>query len=443
MAMARISTAVLTVGIFLCGTGASAQEARPERPYRGLFGGGTDESAHVITASGSVGSGYDTSAATAAAESGLLIPVADVTSGSMYSNLSGALSYSARLEKFSAGASLSSSIRHYPQLDVPMTPSHAASSSINLALGKNTRVTAGAGMSYQETRGFTPFPELGEPILGQVSAPSPDYGTGRVDYATYNVSAGLNQQLSRRSSLTMNYDRQTSQRTSGIEDLGRQSGSFRFTHSLGRYLGLRLGYGYTEARYGVTAQKYENHNLDTGVDYNRDLSLTRRTRLAFTSGATGVRQGQTTRYDVIGSARLSREIGRTWSADLSYQRSVGFIDSVAAPTFYDGLNAGIGGLISRRLSFRAGAGATRGSIGVTETPANGFGAWTGSAGLNAAVTRNLALGINYMLYHYNFEDGAAAVTGLLPRTNRHSVSVTLNAWAAVFQHGKRTSNASR
>src|SRR6185369_5286025 len=99
-----------------------------------------------------------------------------------------------------------------------------------------------------------------------------------------------------------------------------------------------------------------SHNLDTGVDYSRDLSLTRRTKLLFTSGATIVRQDTLTRYEVIGSARLSREIGRTWQADATFQRNVGFLDSVREPTFYNGINFSVGGLITRRLSFRSNAG---------------------------------------------------------------------------------------
>jgi len=235
--------------------------------------------------------------------------------------------------------------------------------------------------------------------------------------------------------LTIAYDHRTSE-YAGIQDRVEQTGSFRFTRSLSRDLSLRLGYGYTEARY-LANTNYQSHNLDTGVDYSRDLSLTRRTKLSFSTGAAVVRQNQTTRYEAIGSARLGREIGRTWNADLTYQRNVGFLDSVREPTFYDALSAGIGGLITRKVSFRSSVGTTRGVIGITTQPGNGFNAWTGGAGINVALTRNLALGVNYTLYHYNFEENAVLLTGFRPQANRHSVSVTLNAWAPVFQHGKR------
>ena len=445
--MTRTSISLLAGGaVLLTALTASAQEPRPERPYRGMFGGGTDQSTQVLSVSGAAGSGYDTSATNAASEAGfggVVSPsVPGQGQGSLYNQFSGGLFYKAQLEKFAAGASWSSSARQYPQLDISTTTSHSVSSGVSLGLGKNTKLSGGAAAAYQSRRAFTPFAELGDPVLGEVTTPSQDFGTLPVKYYTYGVNAGLTQQLSRKSSLAVGYDKQVSQRSNGIEDLSRETGEFRFTRSLTRYMGVRLGYGYTEARYPTTARRYQNHNFDTGIDYSRDLSLTRRTKLSFSSGGTALRQGDVNRYDVIGSARLSREIARTWNADVTYQRNTGFLDSVREPIFYDAVNTGIGGLITRRVSFRSGAGYTRGEIGVVSRSANQFGSWTGSAGLNAALTRNLALGVNYTFYHYSFEQDAALVTGLLPRTNRHSVNVLLNAWAPVFQHGKRR-NASR
>jgi hypothetical protein len=447
--MARRSVSLIAGSAVLFGAlTASAQspapESRPERPYRGVYASGTDQAAQVLTVNGSVAAGYDSSATLGARDAGLeglgVNPGRD--EGSIYNSYSAGLSYNARLDRFAAGASLSSSARQYPQLDVSTITSHAVSSGLTASLTKNTTVTAGAAATYQSRRGFSPFVELGDPSPGQVDAPSADYGTVPTNYYTYSTSAGLTQQLSRRSSLTLNYERQIGEHNSGFGDLTRQSGSFRFTRSLSRYLSLRLGYGYTEARYQLAGASYQNHNLDTGVDYSRDLSLTRRTRLSFSSGATAVQQDNINRYDVIGSARLSREIGRTWSAQLTYQRNVGYNDFVREPLFYDGLNVGIGGLINRRLSFQSGVGATRGVVGVVTQPSDGFYAVTGSAGVNAALTRHLALGLNYTFYHYSFEQAAALTTGLLPLINRHSVNVTLNVWAPVFQHGKRR-NASR
>jgi len=199
----------------------------------------------------------------------------------------------------------------------------------------------------------------------------------------------------------------------------------------------------TEAHYALTDVHYRNHNFDTGVDYNRALSLTRRTSLAVSTGATAVSQDRVTRFDVIGTVTANREIGRTWGASLSYNRNVRFDEAFLQPVFSDGISAGFGGLINRRLSFHSGMGATRGTIGMSGTSSdNGFDAVNAFAGLNSAINRYLSLGVNYTFYRYNFEQDPLVVSGLLPHMNRHSINVTLSGWAPVFQRGKR-SNASR
>ncbi len=137
--------------------------------------------------------------------------------------------------------------------------------------------------------------------------------------------------------------------------------------TLSRYLSLRIGYGLTSANYDylVNGRNYQHHNIDTGVDYSRDLSLTRRTKLAFSTGAAAIREGETTRYDVIGSASLNREIGRTWNAVAAYSRNAGFIETIGAADLLRQHQRVDRRLISNRLSFRAGAGASRGNVGYT------------------------------------------------------------------------------
>src|SRR3954469_19920450 len=117
--MARRSVSLIAgSAVLLSALTASAQslipESRPERPYRGVYADGTDQSAHVLSVNGSAGTGYDTSATTAAAEAGvpgLGFGTPSSPRGSMYNQFSGGLSYSARFAKFGAGASVSSTLR--------------------------------------------------------------------------------------------------------------------------------------------------------------------------------------------------------------------------------------------------------------------------------------------------------------------------------------------
>src|SRR3954466_13401997 len=111
--MARHSLSLLaSIAVLFGAVTASAQsltpESRPERPYRGVYASGTDEATQVLTVSGSAAGGDDTSAPTAATEAGVIGATNPASpKGSVYSQYSGSLSYSAHLNRLSAGASLS------------------------------------------------------------------------------------------------------------------------------------------------------------------------------------------------------------------------------------------------------------------------------------------------------------------------------------------------
>jgi len=423
--------------------------SRPERPYRGVYASGTENAQQVLTINGSVATGYDTDVLLGASQDGLTPGAVPYASGEgRYNQFGGGLTYTSDFDRLSVGASLFSVLRQYPDLDTSLLTSHAGSGGLSYTFGKNRRTTIdGSGaVTFQSLGAFLPFATLGDPTLGQVPAPGQDFGGARTKYFRYSSRAGISQRLSRRATLTASYSRDVSDFTAGTQGLGQQQIAVRFTRGLSRYLNLRIGYGLTSADYNylVNGRDYKYHNIDTGVDYSRDLSLTRRTKLAFSTGAAAIREGETTRYDVIGSASLNREIGRTWNALAAYSRNAGFIETIGVPTFYDSINGSIGGLISNRVSFRAGAGASRGNVSYTTSAVtrDGFDAVTGFAGLERAITRNLAVGLNYTYYRYNFEDAAVFVTPLRPRVNRHSVNVTLNAWAPIFKHGRKP-NATR
>src|SRR5688572_15103248 len=85
----------------------AAQQARPERPYQGLFASGTDGFKHVLTVNGSSGAGVDTNILEAGREAGLIGPVVPTGSNrGSYGIFSAGLSYSMNLEGVNFGASV-------------------------------------------------------------------------------------------------------------------------------------------------------------------------------------------------------------------------------------------------------------------------------------------------------------------------------------------------
>ena len=55
----RIILSVCVAALFAASTPAAAQAPRPERPYRGLFGGGVGDVEQSLIWNGSTGGGYD------------------------------------------------------------------------------------------------------------------------------------------------------------------------------------------------------------------------------------------------------------------------------------------------------------------------------------------------------------------------------------------------
>ncbi len=97
------------------------------------------------------------------------------------------------MDRLSVGASLSSVLRQYPDLDISLLTSHAGSGGLSYTFGRIERTTIdGSGaVTYQSLGAFLPFAALGDPTLGQVPAPGQDFGGARTNYFRYSSSAGI------------------------------------------------------------------------------------------------------------------------------------------------------------------------------------------------------------------------------------------------------------
>jgi len=71
----------------------------------------------------------------------------------------------------------------------------------------------------------------------------------------------------------------------------------------------------------------------------------------------------------VGTAILTRQIGRSWSSYVAYNRSAGFNALFARPVISDNVTAGLNGLIARRVQFGSIIGLSRGNVGFSG-PAN-------------------------------------------------------------------------
>lgn len=425
---------------------ALAQPERPERPYRGLFGGGVGNAEQLLTLNASTGAGYDdnvladSSGGTGGGPGGF--DPRHARSGS-FGQFGGSLAYSLNRTRVSVGASAAASSRYYATLPTKLVATYSGSIGTSLQVAKGTRLQLSGTASRQPFLTLGLLPGAFDPGLGEPSLANFDAGIRRDDYLTYMSSVDLTQSLTRRASVTGSYARRTSEFTGASRDLRSWTGAGRFSFSLSRGLGVHAGYGYTGGEFGLIGgdRTVQGRHIDAGVDFSRALSFSRRTTLSFSTGSSGIVDRDRTYYRIIGNARLNREIGRTWNASLAYNRGVSFLETFGDPVLSDAATLSLGGMVNRRLQYHASAGLSVGDVGFG-AGSSGFDTYTGGTGVTFGLTRALGLALDYTFYHYAFQAGALLPQGLPREMNRQSLTASLSLWAPLV-HRARRPNAAR
>jgi hypothetical protein len=297
-----------------------------------------------------------------------------------------------------------------------------------------------------------PIPLPVDPEPGLVGASAPDVSAPDLDYSVvenvtygYGGRAGTRITVGNYSTLGFGYgyDRRESEAQSG--DLELQRASVSFSHRLSRTSWLQLAYSYEDGVHGAVDLKTTSHNLSIGVDYQKPLSQSRRTFLRFSTGSMlsesvderGAADGPDPvdpsapstglRVLAVGSAALVHHMGRTWTAQAQYHRQLRYVDGFDLPIFADTISVGVNGLVSRRLEFTASANYFSGAVSLNPN-ASRVESYAVAARLRRALTRTLAAYVQYLFYHYAFDEGAARPPGVPPVFDRNALRVGLSLW---------------
>src|SRR5207247_3153031 len=110
-------------------------------------------------------------------------------------------------------------------------------------------------------------------------------------------------------------------------DLVAEGANIRYSQRVSRYAGFHAGVGTRIGVYGSLrdAIRIQTRDIDIGIDYDRPLSLSRRTTFTFSTGSSLVPDQGVTHYRVNGSATLTHAMGRTWTSRLQYSRALQLI----------------------------------------------------------------------------------------------------------------------
>jgi hypothetical protein len=370
--------------------GGIAPPARTERPYRGLFGGGVGNTAQSLTLEGSLGGGF---VQNPLAEQGSAAAVGDPSNGGGASGVgSVTLSYEMSRTRFGAHGSYNSLVDYYPQLEEnSMMDRHVVTGTVYFMPGPSTRIAL--------IENFKNFPELSlsdlfDPELEQGVPIQHDFALTLDRYRRFGTGVEIGHGFSKRTriDLDMNYGHGMVANREWVI----LTGSVNLTHNISKGISLFAGYqegGQRDAAPGAAKTNQRQPRIKAGVDMNKSLSFSRRTKVSFSTGVAGTeeRELQQTTYHVVGSARIDREFGQTWVAGLSYNRNLRHIESLGQPLLTDSGTLGIQGSFSKRIQFQSRIGTSAGRVGSSGSLDNQF----GLIQVSAAMTRRFALGMDY------------------------------------------------
>mgnify|MGYP005815305575 CR=1 FL=1 len=441
-----VRAAAALLSLFVCAAPAFAQRPRPDRPYRGLFGGnGADpNSVQQLDLNASLSGAYDSNVL-ASQQSGSIDP--RYQQNGAYGNASVSVDYTRKTERASWDVTGGGSYRVYPSYKRMNGGNYFGSFGVSAQPSAKTTLSATESATYSPYLALGAIPGAPSGDTGGISPINPDFPLLQEKILSLSSSASLSHQASARSTVAIDYtfgytDYRETARHNQNWDVGGT-----YSYLLSRRTTMRLGYHYGETSYPQSlggTQRSRSHSADFGMSHTRPLSPSRSMTLGFTAGATlydalqpegspspeSVYAGR--RVLVNGSAFLTRQIGRSWSGTVSYTRGLQYTPGFSSPFFSDSVTAGLSGFVSPRGRVTLAAAYSSGAVDPVGGGRN-FGTYSGQAGYQLAVNRIVAVFTNYSYYHYLFDTGVTLPVGLNRGVNRHSVSVGVNLWAPLLR----------
>jgi hypothetical protein len=426
-----------------------AQEPEPQmrRPLRGWLG------------SGRTGPGEGQ----ALTLTGRVLETFDDQQDTSYPDLHAGIRYDRKSRHRSIYVTGDTSSRRFEGFGGLSTVNHDVAAGFATSLGRRTRVQFAQSASrspYYLVTVFAPqvpaesvfaAQELEESALApqalaESAPPEPaiDYAVFRRKTDSISSALGLTHSLGRHTAVAFNYA--LAQSHTDDSDFSARSVGASFNHYLGRYAIARAGYTYRLAdRRGLSSSTEQgiltSHDIDFGIDYNRPLSLSRRTTMVISTGsaivpATDVTAAATgDRYRMLGVASLNHEMGRTWKAALSYGRNLEFAETLTEPLLSDNVALHLQGRFGRRLDLTVSANLAKGSVGfVAEEPGDHrYDTYSGSARLRWTINRLVKSYAEYITYSHAFGSGVQVPQGFGRDVRRSEIRVGLTAWAPLIR----------
>src|SRR5688500_18893727 len=201
----RIVACLFVVTLLAGSLPASAQQPSAGRPYQGLFAGGVLAAEEMLAATGTLGGGYSNNVFADPLVVGVGQTPALVAgpSASEHGSATAGLSYMFNRSRLSLGASASSDMRHFPNLDHRLITGCSGQAGVTVGILSNLCVTQ--NVSYQPCSASPPFPLPTEARPGPAPTGGAALAASRDSKRHSSSAVGFTQAPRRRSSLALRY----------------------------------------------------------------------------------------------------------------------------------------------------------------------------------------------------------------------------------------------
>lgn len=286
---------------------------------------------------------------------------------------------------------------------------------------------------------YSPFYQFGgvSDLASALDATAQSHGDFANSSQSAHVSAsGLEwtEVIGRGSALSFSYDRRQATFSRRDLDMQSQSAGVHFGRQLSRHLSLRAGYGYRFADYALQNRPARNQDLDFGIGYSGPLAFSRRTTITFSSGSSAATEQKGTTLVLTGTAAVTHQIGRTWSAQVGLDRGVHLLEGFVDPVVSNTIRGGVTGAFGRRVQFSSSGTFSTGAVGAIASGDAHYAMSTAVVGLHVTLSRRAAFDAQYFYSGQRFDQNVQLAPEVPNRLERHGVRVGLTWRGPIAGH---------
>jgi hypothetical protein len=439
----RLALALAVVTLAVSAPAAAQSTERPQRSFRGLFGGSPtpdpDRSRQELTLTVNLLGGYDDNLAGAA---GSGTPTSESEGGYI-----GNGDLSVRYYRGRAVRSLTfdgnAYATKYGTTDLGLVKGGTASVSGVTQVRRRDSLSASQYVSYEPLLMLNAFGPL-DPIVPPGESPQSETFAGLSERRSINASTNLGYQwaMARRSSIGLDYGFQALHYLDSDTDQGNSTShrvSSGYSQSLNRSTALRASYGYRYGRFRDSdgIRPLTEHTIEAGPHFDRALSRTRRIQVSLSGGAqyvrtlAGVPLSRTLidYWTPFASTSAGLELTSSWRVQADYRRGTTVLPEVTTESYVtDAVSVGTSALFGQRLDVDLTVGVATGTSAVATGSEATYRSGTLTSSARWAFSRRFAALFNYYYYDYRFTNTGDLPDGFNPSTTRHSFRVGITMW---------------